>query len=324
LNRKFGYQAEKLLQHGPESFLERCRSAFASGEYQLVIWAAASSRELPLYCKREVFGDVHMTMHQNTADFIKLQKEASALRKKIEHKQQACKKLTQDRRRLDRENKELKQDHFEIKARLRHLELEKEISLRETQAKDAGKQFDQLEEDNRNLRGQVTDLQARLDAELRKMDSLRKKHDKLSKQLEDQQALTARVENETNEILGEYAAMNQCNASCPSFDLCRKRILMVGGMSKMEALYREIIESRGGVFDYHNGYMKNGARQLESRLKRADIVLCPVNCNSHNACSLVKKMAKKYKKSIHMLESSSLSAVSQIIQKAVPDEAAEQ
>ncbi len=53
------------------------------GEYQPVIWAAASSRELPLYCKREVFGDVHMTMHQNTADFIKLQKEASALRKKI-------------------------------------------------------------------------------------------------------------------------------------------------------------------------------------------------------------------------------------------------
>jgi precorrin-2 methylase len=59
--------------------------------------------------------------------------------------------------------------------------------------------------------------------------------------------------------------------------------------------------------------MKKGARQLESRLKRADVVLCPVNCNSHNACSVVKNLAKKHQKTVHMLANSSLKAVTQAI-----------
>lgn len=99
----------------------------------------------------------------------------------------------------------------------------------------------------------------------------------------------------------------------PSFDLCRKRILIVGGMSRMETLYRKLIESGGGIFEYHSGYMKKGARKLESRLRRADVVLCPVNCNSHNACSLVKSLAKKHDKTVHMLSNYSLKAVSRAI-----------
>jgi hypothetical protein len=59
--------------------------------------------------------------------------------------------------------------------------------------------------------------------------------------------------------------------------------------------------------------MKKGARQLESRLKRADMVLCPVNCNSHNACTVVKSLAKKHKKTVHMLANSSLKTVSKAI-----------
>jgi hypothetical protein len=89
---------------------------------------------------------------------------------------------------------------------------------------------------------------------------------------------------------------------------------MVGGITKMESLYRELVESSGGIFDYHDGYMKNGIKNLESRLLRADMVVCPVSCNSHAACSIVKNLAKKHNKTVHMLASSSISAVSRVIQ----------
>ena len=36
---------------------------------------------------------------------------------------------------------------------------------------------------------------------------------------------------------------------------------MVGGITRMESLYRELIESRGGVFEYHDGYVKKGAQK---------------------------------------------------------------
>ncbi|NCC06054.1 MAG: DUF2325 domain-containing protein, partial [Proteobacteria bacterium] len=76
----------------------------------------------------------------------------------------------------------------------------------------------------------------------------------------------------------------KCSPSCPSYDLCKKRVLIVGGIERMEKSYRRLIEERGGVFEYHAGHMKSGGKGLESSVQRADLVLCPVNCNSHGAC----------------------------------------
>ena len=81
----------------------------------------------------------------------------------------------------------------------------------------------------------------------------------------------------------------------------------------MESLYRQLIEKNGGIFEYHDGHMKGGTKGLENRVRRADVVLCPVNINSHNACSVVKKMVKKHGKSVQMLAGSGLGVVSQAL-----------
>lgn len=105
-----------------------------------------------------------------------------------------------------------------------------------------------------------------------------------------------------------------CNEDCPSFDLCRKRVLIVGGIERMETLYRKLVEEEGGgILEYHAGHMKGGKKQLEQSLQRADVVLCPVNCNSHGACTLVKNLAKKYRKPVHMMPNFSLNAIAGVI-----------
>ncbi len=109
------------------------------------------------------------------------------------------------------------------------------------------------------------------------------------------------------------SCINGCDETCPSFYLCRKRILIVGGINRMEFLYRQLIEKNGGIFEYHNGHIKGGKRELEDRVRRADIVLCPVNINSHNACSVVKQMGKKHRKSVRMLAGSGLGTISQAL-----------
>ena len=45
-------------------------------------------------------------------------------------------------------------------------------------------------------------------------------------------------------MIDDFMQMNHCDDSCPSFNLCRKRILLVGGITKMEALYREVVEKK--------------------------------------------------------------------------------
>ena len=99
---------------------------------------------------------------------------------------------------------------------------------------------------------------------------------------------------------------------CPAFDFCRKRVLMVGGIDRMERHYRELVEMCGGTFEHHNGTMKKGVQKLKNSILRADVVLCPIRCNSHVACNQVKKLGKKLNKPVYMLSNFSLNALAQV------------
>lgn len=175
------------------------------------------------------------------------------------------------------------------------------------------KSISRLEQENRMLKEKLETLGPSLAEKEQCISALQKKNSRLSAQLEQQRASKRRFMAEVQKTTGAFLAANRCDTSCPSFDLCKKRVLIVGGITRMEALYRELIESSGGIFEYHDGYMKKGVRQLESRLKRADVVLCPVSCNSHAACSIVKNLGKKHQKPVYMLTNSSLSTVTQAI-----------
>lgn len=113
--------------------------------------------------------------------------------------------------------------------------------------------------------------------------------------------------------MDQLSAVSSCqeqNTTCSKRDLCSKRVLIVGGMTKFKLFYRNVIENGGGLFDYHDGYIKQGCQALDQKVGRSDIILRPINCNSHGACLQVKKLCKKHNKPIKMLKGSSVSAIS--------------
>lgn len=109
------------------------------------------------------------------------------------------------------------------------------------------------------------------------------------------------------------SAENCSQETCSQYQLCSKRVFMIGGITKMKQYYKTIVEKAGGQFDYHDGYLKSASCNLEARVKRSDIVICPVNCNSHNACLKVKKLCNQYKKELKLLSCSSLSAITRAL-----------
>jgi hypothetical protein len=112
----------------------------------------------------------------------------------------------------------------------------------------------------------------------------------------------------------DHCARVHCNKDhCSRYRLCAKRIFLVGGITKMRAFYKNVVENAGGEFHYHDGYMKNANAGLEAKVKRCDLVLCPVNCNSHTACRKVKQLCSRHNKPLKILSSSSLSAVTQAL-----------
>lgn len=120
------------------------------------------------------------------------------------------------------------------------------------------------------------------------------------------------TETKTNKV-HRGAKQDSCMNPCRQCDCCMKRILMVGGITKFKALYKDIIEQHGCHFEYLDGYMKGGEKALMNKIKRCDLVFCPIDCNSHNACLSVKKLCKKEGKPYKILPSSSISGVTQAI-----------
>jgi hypothetical protein len=314
LQRKYGKLAAVLLELNEADVLARFKSDFEKGDYLGTLWAVAIHPDLSAETKKEIFGDIHMSMHWLGEQRSKLKDRIARQDAELEQLHQSVREAARVRRVLTAENENGKRMQARLEATLEIAE--KENRVMKAAARDTGQGVsgsDTVTVQNRLLTAQLAAMAATLKEKQHALAVLEQKHRSLRAAFEQQEALNAHFTEQTRNVMGELAQLNRCDPNCPSFDLCKKRILIVGGITRMATLYRELIESGGGVFEYHDGYMKNGCKQLESRLKRADVVLCPVSCNSHAACSMVKNLAKKHHKTVHMLASSSLSAVSQVI-----------
>jgi len=92
-----------------------------------------------------------------------------------------------------------------------------------------------------------------------------------------------------------------------SVDLNGTRVTYIGGVESLMPHYKEAIESFGGTFCYHCGHCIQGKKEIEMLVDKTDMVFCPVDINSHNACRYVKKACKLRGKTCRFLRSSSLS-----------------
>lgn len=102
---------------------------------------------------------------------------------------------------------------------------------------------------------------------------------------------------------------------CPGRDLCGKSILYVGGLHKMVQHYRKLIEEQGGHFMHHDGGKEIAKSRLPGMIYKADAVVCPIDCVSHDACLSVKKYCKQSQKPYLMMRGSGLSSLAQEIKK---------
>ena len=121
------------------------------------------------------------------------------------------------------------------------------------------------------------------------------------------------LQMELKRTLTDFSQQDAICAGCPDRQLCAKRILLVGGITRLRAIYQLTVEEMGGEFRYHDGRSNNGDRELVGMIGWADIVLCPVDVNSHNACLSVKKACKRLKKPYHMLLGSGVSSIARAL-----------
>jgi len=308
LNRKYQREIETFNSLSEDELCREWHARFGNGEHDALLWCIAARPGITENTIRMMFADIHMQMHELSAQNRHVRRARQRLE---EENARLAAQLTQIRDAYRAANKQARQLENELAgSRARCAALERARSEAASRPEPCPQRSDAhaaLKQENRLLYGEIAGLAETIERLQRTCDELKAQ----KALLKSSRACPA------CDALSGCAGAAECPAAgdCPACDLCRLRVLVVGGLTKMEHFYRRVVETCNGTFEYHDGYMQSGSAELENKIRRADLVLCPVTCNSHGACLLVKRVGRKYNKTVNMLPGSSLSSIGQSLRR---------
>ena len=306
LDNKYRRQVADFGTCPEVGFFSLWQEGLKSGEVEGLLWIAATNPNLSKEAMDEVFADVHMLMHRQGS----LVRRELRLVKRLRAENQKLTGRLRDARKRAREATQAlrtsEKAQVELERTVQALEAENETLKR-------GGQSQRLQRENEALRIQLEKTEYRLQTRVAAVERLKAEDEQLTAELASQveinQFMRAEVERMLQEMLRDEA---QCEI-CLNRDLCARRVLLVGGITKLRAFYRDLVEEMGGEFEYHDGYVSSGEQALENLVGWADVVLCPVDVNSHRACLCVKETCRQWEKPYYMLRSSSVSSISRAL-----------
>ncbi|WP_300672445.1 DUF2325 domain-containing protein [Desulfoluna sp.] len=316
LKRKFSSALAKMTSLPEERLLPFLKTAIARGDAAEALYCLAMRKGLSLETLVTVVGEAHMMGHTTAVALLAARKKELKSADQVKELKEALNVERRERRRLGRE---LEQKTEEAKGlRLSVETMAGSMPVLEPRVSD----------------GKPGDADALL-RERAKRREIERERDMLAREARKQQrekrklkirAFELAIENKTlaDEVMslaiGRPAPPLKpmlCDGrgcrTCPEQKTCSRRVLMVGGLSRMEPHYRRVAEAKGLGFEYHDGTMSGGRKVLENQVTRCDMVVCPVTCNSHNACRSVKKLCVKHNKEIRFLPTSSISALTGVL-----------
>jgi hypothetical protein len=126
--------------------------------------------------------------------------------------------------------------------------------------------------------------------------------DQLLETTQERDALESTVEN----LLQPGHSEDEHNRTAHVFDLNGRKLAYVGGRTALFPRLKSFVEAHNGQFYCHDGGIEDSHPELCQCLSKADMVFCPIDCVSHNACLQVKKYCKRNSKQFVPLRSASL------------------
>lgn len=300
LNGKYRLTMSRIDNYEGEELGRAWNEAVREGRVAGAYWAILTRVDAPHEVISRIFGEVHMMSHLQGAEVRAELQELDPLRQDNHDLQERLNKLSA---RLEKVNG----DREEWRRRLS----EQEAELSRIRHK-----LQQTEKDLLSLApvGDLERLKAENRALLQQLASEKRLREKLEMRLFKEavrQLPGAPLALEPKGMVNDTAAPleDACplaeGEECPRF--CNKSILFVGGLERLEPHYRTLVENVFGArFMRHDGDCHNGQARLIHLVKRAEAVICPLNCTSHSASLCVKKICKDLNKPCVLLRNSGL------------------
>jgi len=280
------------------------RAAVQRGEIPGAYWAALTHPATTPALLREIFGEVHMLSHlvgaANRADIRRLgqlEGERAGLEAKLQRQQNQLRDVVSAR-----------------DAMIRDLQGLLSRKIADEAATDA---LDGAPAGHEALTRLVADLERRLAAEARRRGVIERRLEQCEADLGAERELRGAAERREHALRADLEAVEASIAAAAPLDgavaieparLDGLSLLYVGGRPNQMSHLRALAERRGVLMLHHDGGIEDRDGLLQGLVNRADAVMFPIDCVSHQAVSLVKRLCQRAVKPFVPLRSSGLSS----------------
>jgi uncharacterized protein DUF2325 len=251
---------------------------------------------------KRVFGEVHMLSHlvgaANRADIRRL--------RQLEEDNAAL------AARIERQQRQLRDGFMARDDTIRR--------LTDALARSAGERADATANaDTKALADALAERDKRLSEEIARRIALGRRVDKLSADLAEASRSRQSAERERDALAAELAAAERQierlmpaemqEDKAPALDLHDLCILYVGGRHHQIPQLKGLVEGANGRLLHHDGGVEHNAAMIPGLVSRADMVVFPVDCISHEAAIAVKRSCRLMGKRYVPLRTSSLACL---------------
>lgn len=320
LDRKYRQQIRALANTGDEASLGKAwQAAVDGGDVAGTYWVLLTHPAATEALRYQVYGEVHMLSHLSGASVRVNMERMWQLRRRVPELEAELQTQRRENLRLaDEKNREIQRLQTrlsEMKGRLscmkRQLAQWQDGSARGSAYHKDEKQLSRLrirlesaEAEVRKWRVLADSWRAQKDQQQQLVEQLVQERDALEQHLE--RLLTPDCDRCSNAAI--------CDAD---LDLCNRCILFVGGRDRQCAHFRALVEKGNGCFLHHDGGLEESGHRLAALLARADAVLCPLDCISHDAVDRIKQDCKRHGKPLKLLPRASLASFTRGLQEMV-------
>ena len=274
------------------------------GDIPGAYWALLSHAAATEAIVKKAFQDVHMLSHlvgaANRADIRRLrqlEEEKGALTEKLHRQQQQLRDGFTSRDETIRQLNKLLADH--------HSAGEPAANPADCREEDGARRV--IADLNRKL-GQETTRRERLEQRLNAMsDGMRTLEASFQAVQGERDALRREIESLEDHIAGLLQPATGDGEA--ALDLSTRTILYVGGRPNQIPQLKALVERTGARFLHHDGGIEHSSSLLPGLISRADVLLFPIDCISHDAVATLKRLCRQLEKPYLPLRAASLATL---------------
>jgi hypothetical protein len=305
LDRRHAIAIKQYAKARDEDALRRLWDAsMRSGDIPGAYWALLSHAAATEAIVKKAFQDVHMLSHlvgaANRADIRRLrqlEEEKGALTEKLHRQQQQLRDGFTSRDETIRLLNKLLADH--------HSAGEPAANPADCREEDGARRV--IADLNRKL-GQETTRRERLEQRLNAMsDGMRTLEASFQAVQGERDALRREIESLEDHIAGLLQPATGDGEA--ALDLSTRTILYVGGRPNQIPQLKALVERTGARFLHHDGGIEHNSSLLPGLISRADVLLFPIDCISHDAVATLKRLCRQLEKPYLPLRAASLATL---------------